>query len=92
MVSAVDSLVGLVPVVVASHVVLSVSERAFQQRALEGNSPGKKSKSSAGYVSRSKTSGERCGNCSLYRENNNTCKIVKGSISSKGHSKFWTDD
>ena len=87
-----NSLVGLVPVAVAGAGVLTITERAFQNKALEGKSVKKKSKGSADYINKSTTKGERCSNCSLYRSSSRTCKVVQGTIAPGGHSKFWTDD
>ena len=87
-----DSLVGLIPVAIAGAVVLTVTERAFQKRALDDEPVKKKSKATASYKTKSDVKGERCGNCSLYRRSSKTCKVVQGSIAPGGHSKFWVDD
>ncbi len=93
---ALDSLVGLVPVVVAAGVVLTVAEKALKNKVLKEDKPlpnnKKVSKTRANYTSRSRIEGQSCHNCEFFQSGKNTCEIVKGKINPRGWSKFWEED
>lgn len=88
---AVDSLVGIVPVAVASFVALTFAERALRDRTLEGDPPKTRiSKRKSKYVGRSRMKGQTCANCEFFLPEEDECQIVAGSIAPGGRSKFWT--
>jgi predicted small secreted protein len=92
----VTSLTGIIPVVVAAGVVLTVAEKVLKDKVLKEDKPlpasKKVSKRRADYVAKSKVSGQMCHNCEFFQSGSNTCEIVKGKISPNGWSKFWEKD
>ena len=91
--AVVTSLAGLVPVVIAGGIVLTVTDQVFKKRAkAQGFVKKKAGKTRANYVSKSKVEGQRCGNCDFFVKSTNTCRVVTGKVSPGGWSKFWEED
>lgn len=87
-----ESLVGIIPPVVAAGATLTVADQAFKNRALEGKRVSKVSKKRAGYKEKSSVKGQTCSNCEFYIPEDRYCEVVAGDIDPKGWSKFWTKE
>ncbi len=83
---AVTALTNIVPLIITAGIVLTMSERMLQQKAVQGESLQKISKAKAGYVKRSKRT-QKCGNCDFFYDG--SCEIVRGEISPAGWCKLW---
>ncbi len=46
------------------------------------------SKTDANYISHTVTRGEKCADCSMFREPD-SCTLVKGKIAKVGHCRYW---
>ena len=87
-----QALIGLVPVIVAAGIVLTVADQALQKKAARGEPLRLVSKKKSKYTANTKISGQACYNCQFFLADEEKCEIVKGKISRRGWSKFWIEE
>ncbi|KKN29827.1 hypothetical protein LCGC14_0839950 [marine sediment metagenome] len=84
----VQSLLNVAVIGVTALVVLTIAEKALQNKAAKGEPIRQVSKRKAQYQTKPKGR-QACYNCQFYSANDRTCDIVKGDIAPDAWSKFY---
>ncbi len=76
---------------VTALVVLTIAEKALQNKAARGEPVRKVSKKKAQYQTSPKGR-QACYNCQFYSDSDRTCDIVRGDIAPQAWSKFYVKE